>query len=211
VTTRTDKQGHYELRGVSRGALATHRPELVARTDDGLASVPVEPPDADATQDLKVSATGTVVVTVTGGRPMMVVASAPHVRELAHAEDGEERFEHLPVGTYEITVLGWDRKSYAAQNVAVQANKVESITMALPVAPPVSVEITSTRRDCTEVQIRDFESNEVALAPCSKRTAAFPALAPGEYLACIDRTFCAPLFVEATPAQQKADIPRLDR
>jgi NADPH:quinone reductase-like Zn-dependent oxidoreductase len=48
----------------------------------------------------------------------------------------------------------------------------------------------------------------IAVGPCSKRVAAFPALAPGDYIACIDRKLCSPLFVDPTRAQQKLENPR---
>jgi hypothetical protein len=203
LSTRTDANGHYTIRGTTRELLRTGDvPSLVAHAS-ARRSFPVHAPAADANVDLQVVRTGTIDVTVTGSMPKLVVARAHGVDVFAEPAGGEWRFEQLPAGTYDVSAYSSGMRTWAHQPVAVQPDAATTVALALPAAAPVEVTITSTKAACSEIQLRDVREHDVAVARCASGVATFPKLAPGAYLACIDKHECHAIAVDETPAQQK--------
>jgi hypothetical protein len=208
ISTRTDANGRYTIRGASRELLAPSRiPSLVADASDRR-SFPVHAPDADANVDLQVARPGTIDVSVTGSNPMLVTAEARGAQVFADPVGANWRFEHIPAGTYDVTAYSAGMHARAHQTVTVHPDAVASLALMLPPSAPVEVAITATKAACSEIQLRDARNNEVRIAHCNAGVATFPRLAPGTYLACIDKRECHAIAVDDTPAQQKFTLVR---
>jgi len=205
IATRTDEDGRYTLRGLSRTLIGRHNTTIGATASDGRATVPVRvDPGTDSQVDLTVVATGGIEVIVDGGRTRFVTAATRTGWLLAQNIDGVYRFEHVPEGTYTIAADGPARASTTA---TVHAGAVETITLTLPALSPVAVDVFSTHGNCSVVELRSDDGSVVANTRCDGRHATFPSVAPGDYQACVDTLPCSWIDVD-TRGPQQFDVPR---
>ena len=204
ISTLTDASGRYTIRGASRVPLGFGTTTIEAQAGDR-ASLQIPIVDADASVDLSVAPVGRLVVSVTAPGTFYVTARAHDAFVMAPVVQGKARLE-LPADTYEIEAFR-SRVTTASITATVRAGATENITLAIPRLPPVAVELT-WQTPCTEIHLRYIVGEDVARAGCTDRVAAFPAIEPGDYLACVDQRSCRAISVDTSPAQQKLDLSR---